>query len=901
MDDRPTFPEWIKQTRKQLGLGRAELAQQVGCSLAMLRQLEYGTRRPSRQLAERLANFLQIPAEQQALFVQTARVHQPPSPINPIPLVKRLPEPTQPLIGREEVLTNASQLLLQPSIRLLSIVGPGGVGKTHFATQLAQQIQANFSDGSFFIGLVSLHDAEQLPTLIAQMLEIPQPTHQSTLEQVIDAIGQRSILLVLDNLEHVMMVVPIISQLIAQSSKLKMLITSRFALKLHAEHLIDLPPLDVPQHPLEQQANAETSYSAVELFELRAKMVQPQFRLTAQNRAIVGEICRRLDGLPLAIELAAARIRGLPPQAMLARLDRRLELFDHVNSDLPERHQTLRNLIAWSYTLLTPNEQTIFRTLSLFAKHWTLDAAEYLCQAQIAKPQVLTILLNLLDKSLVREESSNDGLATFAMLEIIREYGLEQLEQTSEAQALRWQHAHYYLQLAQQAEQQLGQQEARWLERLTWERSNLWDALNWLVAQQAAEPLLQLIGSLWKFWQIRHLWREGLHWIELALALPMVNSEAYQQARAKVLWGAGWLAVDLHQHDLAQAMFEQSLHLATSLDDQQGIARALHGVGLLAEWAGQRDFAMRAYQESLSLFRQLGDQEEIAWSLFHLGAALQSQGQAKQAQHFLEAALATSRRLAHSWSIVHQTKALGQMAIDQGRYADAELLLNESLTLAQSHQYQQIYLEILRHLGRSALEQGHYQQARERFQTSLEQAQLLKEPSAIRWASIHLNWLGILAGDLAQAYAFEQQLAIFERDEPAWAIAWLKARLGTIALLKHQLEVAQSWFLASMQIYQANDLPWGLVECLEGLAHSLCLSNQANQAASCLQLLSAAEQQRQSLPRVRSVPEQAAWQASLAWCQQQLSPEQFAHIWQTGATQKLEQLLKPFNHETQSA
>ncbi|HMA32918.1 MAG TPA: tetratricopeptide repeat protein [Chloroflexia bacterium] len=617
----------------------------------------------------------------------------PPAPDRPPPA--SLPDPGAPLIGREREVEEAIRLLRRHDVRLLTLSGPAGIGKTRLAVQVAHAVLPDFADGVFFVLLAPLRDADLVLAAIAQGLALKEGGDRPLGEMLRIHLRDKRLLLVLDNFEQVVAAAPLLAPLLAGAPHLKLLVTSRELLRLTAEHDFPVPPLALPDLASLPAPDQLAAYPAVELFTTRAVAVKPGFGLTAENAAAVAEICHRLDGIPLAIELAAARVRLLPPQAMLARLTSRLRLLTGGSRDLPARQQTIQDAIGWSYDLLPPEEQALFAGLSVFAGGCTLDAAEAVGRepgaggrkSAIRNPQPSTLdgLGRLLDKSLLRQVDAPSGAPRFTMLETIREYAAERLTDSGEPETIQSRHAHYYLTLAQTgASAWFTDQQWRWLEQFDEEHHNFRAALTWALAQ---EPLVaqQLGGALWRYWLARGYLTEGRRWLEESLARlprpPAGGRHAARVARAKALFAAGILAT--HQSDYARAneLIAPAVGVARALDDTELTGSALLGLGIIANYRGDYARAVAWLEEGLPLFRQLGQARGTALGLLSLGNAVLCQGDSPRAAALAEEGLALFRQASDSFGVAAALTNLGRTALEQGDQARAAPLLEESLAL----------------------------------------------------------------------------------------------------------------------------------------------------------------------------------------------------------------------------
>lgn len=882
-----TFGIWLKERRQNLDLTQNELARRVGCSLMLIRKIEAGERRPSKQIAALLALQLNIPLDEHADFARFARSSQIRFPLTEKSPwrslhqhLSNLPVPPAPLFGREQDIATIVRRIVHGHVRLLTYVGPPGVGKTRLAIACADQLLDHFDDGVFFIALAPLRDPDLLAATIARTLDIKEIAGQSFLKSLTQHLAGKRLLLVLDNFEQIVAAAPVIAELLTNCPWLYVLVTSRVSLHLRAERQFRVTPLALPPLTSPDDSQQLIQYSAVQFFVDRAHSAEPSFCLSAENASAIAQICAWLDGLPLAIELVATRVGTVPWSDLLAQVKQRFIVTTPSPQDLPTRHQSLRQALDWSYDLLDASERTLFARLAVFVGGCTAQAVEQVCGELKALPQ-------LVDQSLIRIEGQR-----YWMLETIREYALERLEESGAADNVRERQASYFLDLAQSVKPELARpyQKAE-LDQLEHEHYNLRAALRWTLETGNTEKALELSGALWRFWRMRGYVSEGLQWLQAALNLkPLKGNTSLTPGRAKVLLGAGWLQRDSGDFIAMKNCFEEGLQLCRQVEDAAQLAYALYSLGYANYFMGDHARGIQIIEESVALYRTLSAAPGIALPLNMLGRVAAGEGDYEHAQACFTESLQIEREWGTTFGAARILGSLGEVAIYRGDYAKAAAYLEEGQAILQELGEQQLYGWMLIKRGELAWRQGDLATARSFLETSLD----LSREIGYQWNTAYtLTYMGLVTlseGDAERAQALcEDSLRLCRELKSEEDLVQAQKDLARVLLQRGESARAEALYQESLGISAKRNYIPDIAECLEGLA---TLRGSQGAPLSAVRLFGAAEVLREKIGAPLPPVLIADYQHMLAALRAQLDEPTYAKTWAEGCALSPKQAIE---------
>ena len=796
-----------------------------------------------------------------------------------------LPVQPTPFLGREKELAVVGDLLHREDIRLVTLTGSGGCGKTRLGLQVAAELSDLFADGVFFVNLAPISDPAYVVPTIVETLGLWEGVGQSLLERLKEELRQKHMLLLLDNFEQVVSAAEQVATLLVACPQLKVLVTSREVLHVRAEHEFVVPPLALPDPKQLPDLTVLSQYASVALFILRAQAVKPDFQMTSANARAIVEICARLDGLPLAIELAAARMKLLTPQALLARLGQRLQVLTGMSRDVPARQQTLRNTIEWSYNLLNEQEQRLFRQLSVFVGGCTLEAVEAVHSALgdgDSAEQILNRVASLIDKSLLQQsEQTVEGQESRLMLlETIREYGLECLTANGEVEIARRVHANYYLALAEEIEPELvGAEDKKWLDQLERENDNLRAALNWLIDCQDVEAFLRLGGALETFWTARGYENEGRQYLERGLTTPAPISSA---VRAKALNAAGALALSQYDIDKAEELCREGLKLYRSLGDKGRIARSTYLLGSVAGMRGNFTSARSLLEEATVLFREEGIEWGTGDIFFAMGVIAFDEGKYAQASSLFEESLSVFRKVGNKGSIVYALFQLARVTFTQGNFTKSQALAAECRAFSQEISFKLGIGLALFQLARVTFAQGDSTRARSLAEECLTLCRNEpKDKAGIAYALGLLGQVELYQGNIVMAHSLIEESLGFFKDEVEDRRGLVEAlfHLGRVASLQKDSTRARALYEESYVIAKEMGNKLLIASCLEGLASLAATQGETTWGTY---LWGAAESLREAIEAPMLPIERDDYMCSVAAARAKLGEKLFAAAWAEG-------------------
>lgn len=690
-----SFGEWLKRRRKAEGMTQEQLAVQVSCSTINLRKIESEERRPSAQIVERLAEIFNISQDEQATFLRFARGDWKSAPqemIDGTPWRRsstvppaNLPISLSSLIGREQDVALLYEYLSRTDIRLVTLIGPPGIGKTRLSLEAARKALPDFLDGVYFVEFAPLDDIALIASTVAQTLGYVGVKNLSANEQLREGIGDKQMLLVLDNCEHLIEgIASLASDLLSSCSQLKILTTSRESLRIPGEWQYLVPALNGPNENSMMDIATASAFPALTLFVERARAVRSDFTLNADNLQPVASICAQLDGLPLAIELIAARVRLMSPQSLLAKMNDQFVLSADGMRALSTRQKTLNNAIDWSYNLLSHEEQNLFGRLSVFSGGFTLEAAEAIFSRTITEKSVPDLVASLLDKSLLQRtvEAEARGENRFSMLVTIQKFALDRLRDMGEESEVRQWHFDYFLRLAEVGEPHMsGRGQLEWLPRLQAEMDNFRAAFEWNLARQSdTEKSLRLANALLPFWRIRSDYHEAQHWLGILLNLQEV--EHFPEAYARAMLNLGTLKLIYVDAKAAEPLLLQCILLARTLEDNRILAEALDFLGLTYSFQTKFEQAHTLLEESQSIFRATNDRKGLALTNWHLGWLVGAEGHNTAAFGFFNQALILFQEVGDIFRQSILFRSIGRYLVESGEWQQGNGMLRQALSAA---------------------------------------------------------------------------------------------------------------------------------------------------------------------------------------------------------------------------
>ena len=841
MQEEISFGTWLRKQRRALDLTRQAFANQVGCAEVTLRRIEMGTLKPSKELAQMLLEKLGIPDAERLQWISFSRGLSgfPLSSASPSKKPStNLPAPLTTFIGREKEQLNVIKLITKH--RLVTLTGPGGVGKTRLSTKVGEQVLRDYDDGVWFVEFAPVLDPLLVPRTTAIAIGLRDDPQRPVMDMLSDYLTEKQTLIILDNCEHLLgACAQLADTLLRRCPSLKILTTSREALGILGEAMYLVPSLELPD--MQQLLEKFGDYESVRLFEERAQLARMEFSLTLENASSVAKICTHLDGIPLAIELAAARVSTFSTRQIEQRLQESFRLLATGNRAALPRHQTLHAAIDWSYNLLSDAERALFGRLSVFIGGWSLEAAESVCEGDSVKSEdVLNLLEQLINKSLVIQEEAEHE-TRYHMLETIRQYAHERLLEATESDLLREKHLAYFVILVEKAAPELYRSnQVLWLNKLDDELDNLRMALDWALATDV-ESGLRLIVSARFFWEARGDMREVEGWLEQFLE----HHQAEDSLRARALVIYSKILSDRGVFTEAQKIANQSLEIARGISDKPAEAFSLWGLGASLGYQGDVRQGLPLIKQSLALYQFLGDKLGQATALDWLSM---DHNDWEHSKAYILESLRLYREVGHLSGIALCLMDLAEIMIAGGNFSSLRPLLEEALTIYRQLESQAGEANVLMFYGRLAFWQGDYSQA---------------------------------------CTYFEQSILLYEKVGASWS-AWSRVHMAYSLLRQGDVVQARETFELSLQQFEKAGYINGLIFTIEGFASWHVNQGQAEHAT---QLFAWADIMREKMDDDRPPVEQESVERDLAIIRSHLDDIVFEKAYQTGRTMTTEQAI----------
>ena len=895
-----SFGVLLKRHRAAAGLTQEALAERARLSVHAVSALERGVNQwPHADTVALLTAALALSEDERAAFTAAAR---PPVRQVPLPAVTA-PPPVHPsnlplaltsFIGREQDLTAVQQLLGEA--RLLTLTGAGGCGKTRLALEVAGAVLADYPDGAWLVELASLSSPELVPQTLMTMLDVPEHAGRPHLATLVDFLQPKQLLLVLDNCEHLVgACAEVVTALLQGCGSLHIIATSRERLEVPGETTYLVPSLAMPEPWQLLPPEALVRYAAIRLCVERARARRSDFVITTRNAAPVMRICHRLDGIPLAIELAAARVDSMPVESIATRLDDCFQLLIGGPRTALPRQKTLRATLDWSYGLLSEPEQTLLAQLSVFAGGWTLEAAEAVgADDRVDARAVDDLLAGLVRKSLVLLQERQDGpphsAARYRLLDAVRQYGQERLAAAGGTEELRARHLSWYLSLAEAAVPELtGSEQGAWLDRLESEHDNLRAALGRARASGQIALGMRLARALGRFWWMRGHLSEGRGWLEGYVAQAGSDATVPRALTATVIYWAGVLAGSQGDYQHAVSFYQDSLSFFQAMGDRGRSADCLYNLGVVAQHQGENGRAVRLLHESLVLRRHLGDTAGMAESLGLSGLIATWQGAYRQAETALVEALALYQDLEDSQGVASALGNLGWPAKAQGNYGQAAALSAESLAMYRALGDKQGAATMLRILGRLAHEQGDFGRSEVLLAESLALSRELGSKRDVATALAELAWVAYWQREHERAEALAvQSLALYRGLSSIWGIAFSQSVLAAVVHAQGDQVRAAGFYRESVRLYQVTGEKPMIAACLEGIARVACTQGQWQPAA---RLLGAVAALRDAIGAPLPPVERTIHERTMGQLRTTLGHDLFQAAWVAGRALPLEQAI----------